>query len=392
MSLLVVNTHPVQYHAPVYRTVQSEFGIPVTVLYGSDFSIAGYRDREFQTEFAWDTPLAQETDELVFLSRVAEGGAREFSEVTAKGMAAEFDKITPDAVLINGYAPAFHLAAFWQAYRRRLPILFRAETMDQPGPLDWQAYARSAFLRLFYGCCKRVLPIGKLSRQHYAARGVPERKMVFSPYCVDASTFSLDPASRQRMRAVTRQAESISDQAVVILFSGKLNTRKDPVRIVEAVRLLPEALRRQAVVMFLGEGAERQALEAAAGREPGVDIRMIGFKNQKELSAYYHASDVLMLPSHQETWGLVVNEALHHGLPCIVSDCVGSGPDLIQQDVTGGVAHAGDAASFARQLERLWDPIAEGRLSQACRQIVAGYTVEAAAEGIAVAYRQVVKQ
>ena len=391
MSLLVVNTHPVQYQAPVYRAVQNEFGIPVKVMYGADFSVVGYHDREFQTEFAWDTPLVTEADDLVFLSRVANGGAREFSEVTAAGMSAEFDKISPDAVLINGYAPAFHRAAFWQAYRRRLPILFRAETMDQEGNANWRTETRSALLRLFYGCCKRVLPIGKLSRQHYAARGVPERKMVFSPYCVDASTFSLEPAQRKDLRAATRRAEQIPERAVVLLFSGKLNTRKDPVRVVEAVRLLPDELRRQAVVMFLGEGTERQAVEAAARREPAVEIRLVGFKNQRQLSAYYHASDVLILPSHQETWGLVVNEAMHHGLPCIVSDRVGSGPDLVHQDVTGGVARAGDATSFAAQLQRLWGPIAQGQLSEACRRVVAGYSVEAAAEGVAVAYRQVVR-
>ena len=45
--LAVIETHPIQYHAPVYRAVQSEFGISVTAIYGSDFSVVGYRDQEF---------------------------------------------------------------------------------------------------------------------------------------------------------------------------------------------------------------------------------------------------------------------------------------------------------------------------------------------------------
>ena len=45
--LAVIESHPVQYHAPVYRAVQRDFGVPVTAIYGSDFSVAGYRDREF---------------------------------------------------------------------------------------------------------------------------------------------------------------------------------------------------------------------------------------------------------------------------------------------------------------------------------------------------------
>ena len=55
--LTVVATHPTQYHAPVYRWLQTRLGIPVTVLYGSDFSVAGYRDPEFATTLAWETDL-----------------------------------------------------------------------------------------------------------------------------------------------------------------------------------------------------------------------------------------------------------------------------------------------------------------------------------------------
>ena len=71
--LVVVETHPVQYHAPVYREL-GRLGVPVTAIYGSDFSVAGYTDPEFQTHFAWDTDLLSGY-RSVFVSRVAAGGA-----------------------------------------------------------------------------------------------------------------------------------------------------------------------------------------------------------------------------------------------------------------------------------------------------------------------------
>ena len=72
--LAVVETHPVQYHAPVYRAVQQQFGIPVTAIYGSDFSVAGYRDAEFGATFAWDTDLLSGYTSI-FLTRSAPGTA-----------------------------------------------------------------------------------------------------------------------------------------------------------------------------------------------------------------------------------------------------------------------------------------------------------------------------
>jgi len=61
----------------------------------------------------------------------------------------------------------------------------------------------------------------------------------------------------------------------------------------------------------------------------------------------YVAADALILPSDGgETWGLVVNEAMSCGLPCIVSDHVGCGPDLIHSGLTGDIFPLGNVDSL----------------------------------------------
>ena len=82
----------------------------------------------------------------------------------------------------------------------------------------------------------------------------------------------------------------------------------------------------------------RGTLVELANHTPKVRAIMAGFQNQTQLSRFYHAADVFVLPSRVgETWGLVVNEALHHGLPCVVSDRVGCAPDLVIPDETGEI-------------------------------------------------------
>ena len=83
--LAVIETHPIQYHAPVYRVLQQQLGVPVTAIYGSDFSVAGYRDAEFGTTFAWDTDLLSGYTPL-FLSRVDSGGATSAEAVSTGGL------------------------------------------------------------------------------------------------------------------------------------------------------------------------------------------------------------------------------------------------------------------------------------------------------------------
>src|SRR5262245_37842790 len=119
--LAVIGTHPIQYHAPIYRTLQTQLNIPVTAIYGSDFSIAGYRDREFGAQFAWDTDLLSGYQQ-VFLSRVAEGGAREYEDVTARGLGNALRQIDPAALLVLGYSHRFNQIAFYRALKSKRPI------------------------------------------------------------------------------------------------------------------------------------------------------------------------------------------------------------------------------------------------------------------------------
>src|SRR5215472_10359248 len=97
----------------------------------------------------------------------------------------------------------------------------------------------------------------------------------------------------------------------------------------------------------------KDSLIASAAETPQVRVEFLGFQNQSALSPYYHAADLLVLPSiHSETWGLVVNEALHHGLPCVASEAVGCAPDLIESGVTGYTFKSGSPNSLALVLQQ----------------------------------------
>src|SRR5262249_33647787 len=128
-GLVVIETHPIQYHAPVYRALQQQFGVPVTAVYGSDFSLAGYRDLEFGESFAWDTDLLSGY-KAEFLGHEAQGGAKTAEETTPRGLRAMLHRLQPAAILLVGYSPRFFRDAIMHALATGRPLLFRAETTD----------------------------------------------------------------------------------------------------------------------------------------------------------------------------------------------------------------------------------------------------------------------
>lgn len=385
MTLLVISTHPIQYQAPVYRTVQQQFGVPTTVIYASDFSISGYRDGEFGASFAWDTDLLSGYTSH-FLSRVATSGPQSYATVTAARLAPLLKQLDFRAVLLLGYQPRFHLDAFWAARRTGVPLLLRAEAADRNSARSsGKQVVRDTFLRGFYRQFARILTIGAESRAHYRRLGYPEERLIVAPYCVDTSVFA--PASGA---PAIRSEFNLPDDQIVLLFSGKLVPRKAPDKLIAALKQLSAAERARITLLFLGDGELRPTLEAAVHAEPRIDARFVGFKNQSELSPYYHAADLLVLPSSSgETWGLVVNEALYHGVPCVVSDRVGCAPDLIQPGITGEIFTADAVDSLADALRRAFRLLDQPGTADRCRALVAQYSVEAAARGLAQAYAEV---
>lgn len=387
--LLIASTHPVQYHAPVYQAL-ARSGVPVLAVFGSDYSVAGSLDREFGAKVAWDTDLLSGYDSR-FLSRVGNGGAKTYAECRADGLDKIIDEVNPAAILLHGYACPFDRGAILLAKASRRPILFRAETTDHThGRAWWKAAARDWKLRRLYRSFDRLLYIGSRSKAHYERLGVPAEKLIASRYCVNTAPFATGEADRESLRKATRADWNIPADRLVILFSGKLSHRKGVDLLPEAIRLLPPHLSRRITLAFLGDGELRAELEAAGRLEPALDCRFLGFQNQTKLSGFYHAADLLALPSRRaETWGLVVNEALHHGLPVVVSDAVGCAPDLVREAESGAVFRKDDLGDLTLALKRALSFAGLEATRAACRAAVEGYTVTAAAEGVERAFREV---
>src|SRR5262249_45358029 len=144
-----------------------------------------------------------------------------------------------------------------------------------------------------------------------------------------------------------REDWGIPAEAFCFLFAGKFHAKKRPFDLIEATRRLQHALQGKKIhLLWVGTGelgpelrqachscfdAERKERAYASAGPDKPNCSFVGFLNQSEMSRAYVAADCLVLPSDaKETWGLVVNEAMASGLPCIVSDACGCREDLVE--------------------------------------------------------------
>ena len=222
------------------------------------------------------------------------------------------------------------------------------------------------------GRVDRFLYIGSANKRLYQRFGVPDSRLYSAPYAVDNERFARQALALRSQRTELRRQWGIGDDAFCVLFCGKFIEKKRPLDLVKAARSLISGGRlRNIHLLFVGSGELERELrqwchvvydaETAGSQVSAIPIyaassralppaSFTGFLNQTEISRAYVAADCLVLPSDQgETWGLVVNEALASGLPCLVSDACGCAEDLAGDEFSFPM---GDSGALAAKINR----------------------------------------
>ena len=168
------------------------------------------------------------------------------------------------------------------------------------------------------------------------------------------------------------------------MYAGKLEQKKRITDLLEALGMLREE--NYAVHLLVAGDGELMQQARHKAQESGLPVTFCGFLNQTEISKAYVAADCLVLPSDfDETWGLVVNEAMACGVPAIVSDRVGCGPDLVIDGDTGYRFQFGNTKELAlamRKFERL-STDERSEFGRTAKELVhKEYSISAAVEGL----------
>lgn len=379
-DVIIFDTHPVQYRAPIYAGLYERVGDRFEVVYASDMSVRGYRDEGFGARIEWDTPLVAGYPHR-FLPGLDTGHG--FRKHPRDGVRAVIAERRPKAVIVHGTHFEYYLAAMFFAKLVGAKVWLRAETQDGVFRRSrLKDMLRTAALRGLYSFLDRAFYFGELNRRHLLRMGVAEGKLRPTLFSVSDPVRALSHAQKVERRARLRQRLGIADTTTAIAFVGKFIVQKNPGALLRAIEQTTPGALGDAMLLWVGSGpleGELRAQAEAVERDHAIPSRFVGFVNQRELPDYFLAADVMVLPSVSETWGLVVNEALQAGCRVVMTDAVGSYPDF--GPLSGvEVVPARDDRALAAAIERL-APMARD-FDWAARHMEA-YSTEAAVDTLA---------
>lgn len=385
LRLGVVATHPIQYQVPWFRALAARAEVDLKV-YFALLPDSAQQGVGFGVPFQWDIPMLEGYAWQALANTRSKPALGRFLGSSTPGILDDLRRDRPDAVIITGWNALPLLQALWACERLRLPRIVRGESNALRVRPPWIRVVHRVLLSRY----DAALAIGRANREFFVGNGMRPERLFPALYFVDNARFAEAARNLQPARLTLRRGWGIADDATCFLFAGKLEEKKRILDLVAAVAATRHDVRVHLLVV--GSGEQLDQVKAAVAQDQ-LPVTLAGFLNQTMMPQAYAAADCLVLPSdYGETWGLVVNEAMASGLPAVVSDRVGCGPDLIDDAVTGAVFPFGDVgalASILRSLAR--DPTNLKSMGDRARDRIGHYSVENAVDGTLAAARYVTR-
>lgn len=169
------------------------------------------------------------------------------------------------------------------------------------------------------------------------------------PYLPAMPGISMPPSKSEK--SVLRKHYGLAEDTPVILWVGRIISRKGLDDLFSAIFLLGQMPEVQALIV--GSGPEQEALQGMQRRMMLDNVHFIGPKSQKDLPDFYRMADVFVYPSSSEPFGAVIPEAMAFGLPIITTDVVGSSADFVIDGQNGFIIPQGKVLSLSKAISNI---------------------------------------
>lgn len=192
------------------------------------------------------------------------------------------------------------------------------------------------------------------------------------------------PAAEAWLKNSHQTAINVEFKRPIFLFVGRVIRRKGLHLLLEACNLLKQQGYNNYSVIVVGDGEQRSQLETFCQDNELTDwVKWQGWINYKELSSYFSSADVFVLPTLEDTWGVVTLEVMLFGKPVICSKGAGSAEMIIDGE-NGYTFECDRSDRLAEVMSKfIVQPELITSMGKKSQQLIANYTPQAAAKSLA---------
>lgn len=296
-----------------------------------DLTVVFERDRDHSRDTRYVADQYKNF-EVVFPMGVVTGVAEAFCpSVIGLLSKKKFDHI----IVGNYYSPTGMLAIEYMRLMR-IPYILSSDG----GMVKADSILKYKLKKHFIGSASGWLSTGKITTDYLVHYGADREKTFVYPFTSLWKKDVLDkPLTREEKKNI-RQKLGMTEQKIVISV-GQFIYRKGYDVLLKACAELDKNIG----VYIIGGTPTDEYLQMKDVWKL-EQVHFVDFIRKKELAEYYKAADLFVLPTREDIWGLVINEAMAYGVPVVTTDKCVAGVELVENGVTGQIVPIEDAQTL----------------------------------------------
>jgi len=342
----IFSSHPVQYHSPLFNELAKSPNFKFKILYFSNHGAKISYDKDFNKEFKWNNFLLNKHEHYFLNKYNYQNPIINFFYYLYKII----NHIkNSDAIIIFGWNRSYYLFAVFFSFFLSVPIVL----LSEENLIKKENFLKKIFKKIIFFIFFKIfdffISIGTNNTNFYISHGVAKNKIHQTFYTIDTNFFKYS-IKDNLFEFNIKKKYNIKKKDFVFIWVGKFIERKNPFEAIKAFQLLKK---KNLHLLMVGSGKLLESCKIYIKKKNIKNINLVGFKNQNQLINFYRISHCLILSSKHETWGLVLNEAMSVGLPCIATTSCGATKDLIKSNYNGYVYQSGSSKELSKQIKKI---------------------------------------
>jgi len=379
MKVVWINPRFLHYRVPVYKALDKILANNLTVIFSAARTPGDVTSRIAQA--LGERAVALEGERISTLGENDRG----FSNIGIRipfqpGLLRAIYDARPNIIIAEGFFQ-WATAAIWAKISKGIPLVVAYErtmhTERNAGKI--RTYYRKMVTKYVDAVCCN----GSLSKEYCTeVLGFSGNSVITGAMAADTEAISQFLKDVAEIDIITLE-KTLRLVRPIHLYVGRFVRSKGLVELLAAWKKYNEISSTVGSLLLVGDGPERNKLEQMVLEQGLVNVVFTGNIDYRKIVPYYAVSDVLVMPTLEDNWSLVVPEAMECGKPILCSKYNGCWPELVRDGVNGYVFDPYNAENLAMLLKKCSDDRGQlPAMGKASHEIVQDYTPQKAAEAI----------
>lgn len=298
----------------------------------------------------WKTEIGNKFSYAILPNRKIEFNGKDlFTYFINLSVISELKKFNPDVIISAGWDLfSYQAAFFYSKIAGKKFILWSGSTRCEP---SWRRTLASPLVKLMVKGSDAYIAYGTRAKEYLISLGAKPKKIFVAYNTTNVELFTKEVNLWRKKKAYIKKELGINT-SMVILYVGQLIERKGANYLIEAFRKIKKE-NDDVSLLVVGYGIWETNLRLYVKKEKIKDVIFAGGVKWEDTPKYYSVCDVLVMPSLEEVWGLVINEAMSAGLPIVATDVAGGTLDLIEDGLNGFIVKPGSPEAISKALLKI---------------------------------------